>query len=82
VVNHQRGTEGEIDGCTLELLADPTGGKLLKHIIAAGQVLKSSSQPAAARELVALRASQINGCGFVSTCTPTTPSPPARPRCV
>jgi AhpD family alkylhydroperoxidase len=48
----------------LNLFTDPTAGKILKHIIAAGQVVKASSLPAAMQELVALRASQINGCGF------------------
>jgi AhpD family alkylhydroperoxidase len=48
----------------LNLFNHPTTGKVLKHIISAGQVVKDSSLPAPTQELVALRASQINGCGF------------------
>lgn len=48
----------------LNLFSDPTAGKALKHIVSAGQAVKDSSLPAATQELVALRASQINGCGF------------------
>ena len=48
----------------LNLFTDPTVGKALKHILSAGQVVKDSSLPAATQELVALRTSQINGCGF------------------
>ncbi|MEI5136134.1 carboxymuconolactone decarboxylase family protein [Streptomyces libani] len=39
-------------------------GKVFKHIIAAGKVLEDSTLPLATQELVRLRASQINGCGF------------------
>ncbi|WEP01017.1 carboxymuconolactone decarboxylase family protein (plasmid) [Streptomyces sp. FXJ1.172] len=35
-----------------------------KRLVAAAKVLEGSSLPAAIRELVMLRASQINGCGF------------------
>ncbi|MFB7510501.1 carboxymuconolactone decarboxylase family protein [Streptomyces broussonetiae] len=35
-----------------------------KRLVAAAKVLEDSSLPAAVRELVMLRASQINGCGF------------------
>ncbi len=48
----------------LNLFSDPTAGKALKHIVSAGQAVKDSSLPAVTQELVALRASQINGCGF------------------
>ncbi|PRZ36583.1 AhpD family alkylhydroperoxidase [Antricoccus suffuscus] len=37
--------------------------KLVKHIVAAGKVVTTSSVPAATLELVNIRASQINGCG-------------------
>jgi AhpD family alkylhydroperoxidase len=47
----------------LNLFGNPLAGKSLKHIIAAGKVLADSTLPAATRELVLLRASQINGCG-------------------
>ncbi|MYS19299.1 alkylhydroperoxidase AhpD family core domain-containing protein [Streptomyces sp. DvalAA-14] len=35
-----------------------------KHINSAGRLITDSSLPAATQELVKLRASQINGCGF------------------
>ncbi|KAB8196679.1 carboxymuconolactone decarboxylase family protein [Nonomuraea phyllanthi] len=39
-------------------------GKYLKHINSAGKVIADSTLPAATQELVKIRASQINGCGF------------------
>ncbi|MFJ7077852.1 carboxymuconolactone decarboxylase family protein [Streptomyces sp. NPDC098781] len=42
----------------------PTVGKALKHIGAAGKVIHDSSLPVATQNMVTLRASQINGCGF------------------
>ncbi|MQA86308.1 MAG: carboxymuconolactone decarboxylase family protein [Streptosporangiales bacterium] len=48
----------------LNPLDSPVAAKALKHIIAAGKVLAESTLPAATLELVRLRASQINGCGF------------------
>ncbi|KOU79969.1 MULTISPECIES: carboxymuconolactone decarboxylase family protein [unclassified Streptomyces] len=48
----------------LDYFADPTAGNALKHVIAAGKVIKESPLPAATQELVALRVSQINGCAF------------------
>ncbi|MEW1801542.1 carboxymuconolactone decarboxylase family protein [Streptomyces virginiae] len=48
----------------LDYFADPTAGKALRHLIAAGKVIKESPLPAATQELVALRVSQINGCAF------------------
>ncbi len=44
------------------LLGNPVAGNALKHIIAASKGLSDSTLPAATRELVMLRASQINGC--------------------
>jgi AhpD family alkylhydroperoxidase len=38
--------------------------KFVKNINAAGRVVAESPLPAATQELVKLRASQINGCGF------------------
>src|SRR5689334_20734559 len=38
--------------------------KFVKHINSANRALHESSLPAATQELVKLRASQINGCGF------------------
>ncbi|MFD6281135.1 carboxymuconolactone decarboxylase family protein [Streptomyces sp. NPDC060209] len=40
------------------------GGKVLKHINSAGKVVSDSTLPAVIQELVKIRASQINGCGF------------------
>ena len=48
----------------LDYLSNPLIMKLVKHINAAGAVLNSAALPAATQELVKLRASQINGCGF------------------
>lgn len=48
----------------LNLFENPTTMKLFKHINAAGQVVNGSTLPRATQELVKLRTSQINGCGF------------------
>jgi AhpD family alkylhydroperoxidase len=42
----------------------PIAGKVIKHINSAGKVVSDSTLPAATQELVKIRASQINGCGF------------------
>ena len=46
------------------LSASPTAGEFLKHVVSAGKVLANAPLPRATQELVALRASQINGCSF------------------
>ncbi|MFJ6798002.1 carboxymuconolactone decarboxylase family protein [Streptomyces sp. NPDC091268] len=46
----------------LNFLASPTAGKMIKHFMAVGKLVKESPLPAATQELVALRVSQINGC--------------------
>jgi len=38
--------------------------KLVKYLNSAGKAVSDSSLPAATQELVKIRASQINGCGF------------------
>ncbi|MEV4178670.1 carboxymuconolactone decarboxylase family protein [Nonomuraea sp. NPDC049709] len=43
-------------------IANPFTGKLVKHFMAMGKVMKDSPLPAATQELVSLRVSQINGC--------------------
>jgi AhpD family alkylhydroperoxidase len=43
-------------------LSNPVGAKVMKYIASAGKVVSDSTLPAATRELVQLRASQINGC--------------------
>jgi AhpD family alkylhydroperoxidase len=48
----------------LNLYESPTAGKVLKHLVAANAALLSSTLPRTTQELVKIRASQINGCGF------------------
>ncbi|OSZ58933.1 alkylhydroperoxidase [Streptomyces pharetrae CZA14] len=48
----------------MNLFTNPTTSGTLKHFVAAGQVIAKSSLPSATQELVKIRASQINGCGF------------------
>lgn len=48
----------------LNLAGNPVGAKAVKHIVSANKVVSDSTLPAATQELVRLRASQINGCGF------------------
>ncbi|MFI1754246.1 carboxymuconolactone decarboxylase family protein [Streptomyces sp. NPDC020571] len=48
----------------LDLFTNPLAGKLLRHINSAGKAVGDSTLPAATQELVKIRASQINGCGF------------------
>ena len=48
----------------LDLAGIPVGGKVVKYIVSADKVVSDSTLPAATQELVKLRASQINGCGF------------------
>jgi alkylhydroperoxidase family enzyme len=59
-----------------DYLGSPLAMKLVKHISAAGAVLRDSGLPAATQELVRLRASQINGCGSAPACTPRRPCTP------
>ncbi len=47
-----------------DFLANPLAMKFVKRLNAAGAVLHESALPALTQELVKLRASQINGCGF------------------
>jgi AhpD family alkylhydroperoxidase len=47
----------------LNPFANPILARFGKHIVAADQMIKQSTLPDATRELVMLRASQINGCG-------------------
>lgn len=48
----------------LNLFENRVAMKFGKHLNAAGRVLAESTLPAATQELVKLRASQINGCGY------------------
>ena len=65
----------------LNLFGNPTAGKVLKHVTAAGKVIEDSTLPAATQELVKLRASQINGCGFCTDMHTKDAATPGRPRC-
>ena len=47
-----------------DFLASPLAMQFVKRLNAAGAVLRDSALPAATQELVKLRASQINGCGW------------------
>src|SRR3954453_12756376 len=48
----------------VNLFDSPVAAKLLKHVIAAGKAVSESTLPVATQDLVKIRASQINGCGF------------------
>ncbi|MFI6027426.1 carboxymuconolactone decarboxylase family protein [Amycolatopsis magusensis] len=48
----------------LNVFEIPTMTKAFKGIVAAGRATADSSVPAATLELVKIRASQLNGCGF------------------
>ncbi|MER6358181.1 carboxymuconolactone decarboxylase family protein [Streptomyces sp. NPDC001634] len=48
----------------LNYYASPVAAKFAKYINSAGKVVTDSTLPAATQELVKIRASQINGCGF------------------
>ncbi|MGB3706740.1 carboxymuconolactone decarboxylase family protein [Gordonia sp. (in: high G+C Gram-positive bacteria)] len=48
----------------VNFFGNDTAAKLMKYINSAGRVISESSLPAATGELVKIRASQINGCGF------------------
>ncbi|MDQ0912814.1 AhpD family alkylhydroperoxidase [Streptomyces canus] len=48
----------------LDVFTSPLAGKLVKHFASAGKVVTDSGLPMTTQELVKIRASQINGCGF------------------
>src|SRR6476660_6783694 len=48
----------------LNLFSNQTAGRMLKYITSAGKVITDPKLPAATQQLVALRASQINGCSY------------------
>ncbi|TMR93126.1 carboxymuconolactone decarboxylase family protein [Nonomuraea basaltis] len=49
----------------LNLFRSPLAAKSLKHIASASMaIIKDSTLPSATRDLVLLRVSQINGCGY------------------
>ncbi|GAA2375105.1 carboxymuconolactone decarboxylase family protein [Streptomyces carpaticus] len=48
----------------LNLFGSTVGAKALRHLNAAGQALTDAGLPPTTQELVKIRASQLNGCGF------------------
>jgi AhpD family alkylhydroperoxidase len=48
----------------LDYIASPPAMKFVKYINSAAAALQSAGMPTATQELVKLRASQINGCGY------------------
>ena len=48
----------------LNVFGNQVAAKFLRHIVSAGRVASDSTLPGATQELVKIRASQINGCGF------------------
>ncbi|MEV0257593.1 carboxymuconolactone decarboxylase family protein [Streptomyces sp. NPDC050732] len=51
-------------GPRLNVFASPSAGKAFKHLTAVDKIISETGLPAATLELVRIRASQINGCGF------------------
>ncbi|MEV0893751.1 MULTISPECIES: carboxymuconolactone decarboxylase family protein [unclassified Promicromonospora] len=48
----------------IDFFGNPFAGKVLRHINSANKLVVDSTLPAVTQELVKIRASQINGCGF------------------
>ena len=48
----------------LNIFDNQVAARFSRHIVSAGTVLADSTLPAATQDLVKIRASQINGCGF------------------
>ncbi|MFJ2772129.1 carboxymuconolactone decarboxylase family protein [Streptomyces sp. NPDC087300] len=48
----------------LDLFTNQLAGKVVRQLNAAGAAIAGSALPAATLELIKIRASQINGCGF------------------
>jgi AhpD family alkylhydroperoxidase len=48
----------------LNYVGNPMASKFIKHINSAAAALQDAGLPSSTQELVKLRASQINGCGF------------------
>ena len=48
----------------LEILDDDKAMKVVKYLVSSAAAVSGSGLPAATQELVKIRASQINGCGF------------------
>jgi AhpD family alkylhydroperoxidase len=64
-VRNQSSEEGEaFMDVRLNMWENPIAPKLIKYVNSAGKVVSESSLPRSTQELVKIRASQINGCGF------------------
>jgi AhpD family alkylhydroperoxidase len=48
----------------IDMLGNEIGARISKRIYTVNQAIEQASLPKATQELVSLRASQINGCGF------------------
>jgi AhpD family alkylhydroperoxidase len=48
----------------LDYFGHPLAGKVMRHINSAGKTVSDSALPTSVQDLVKIRASQINGCGF------------------
>ncbi|NML53959.1 carboxymuconolactone decarboxylase family protein [Streptomyces sp. R302] len=48
----------------LNLFASPVAAKVVRHLASAGLAISDAVIPHSTQELVKIRASQINGCGF------------------
>ena len=48
----------------LDFFGSPLAGKVLRHVNSASKAISDSSLPGTVQELVKIRASQINGCGY------------------
>ncbi len=48
----------------LDMFNNDAAAKVIKYIVSANKVLADSTLPTTTQELVRIRASQINGCGF------------------
>ena len=48
----------------IDLHGTATAGQVAEHLMGAEHVLRRLDLPGATQELVKLRASQLNGCGF------------------
>jgi AhpD family alkylhydroperoxidase len=62
LVEHTTIKENTMDA-RLDIMTNDTAMKAVKHFVSAGKAA-AGSLPAATQELVKIRASQINGCGF------------------
>src|SRR5262249_52353608 len=65
---HTRRTNTRVKELTmdarLDLAGHSVGSRVVKYIVSANKVVADSTLPAATQELVKIRASQINGCGY------------------